>query len=74
VGVQRVISSRNILFETSSKNRGEMEEIIEKSLTHSLGIASTAIIYSKEYLKDIIKENPFKNIEDNPQYKLNITF
>ncbi len=51
-----------------------MEEIIEKSLTHSLGIASTAIIYSKEYLKDIIKENPFKNIEDNPQYKLNITF
>jgi uncharacterized protein (DUF1697 family) len=72
--VESVISSGNIIFKTGSRETSELEATIEKALKNKLDIQSTAIIHTKDDLQSIVRENPFKNIEDNPQCKLNITF
>lgn len=72
--VQSVISSGNILFETQPGNTEELEENIEKALTHNLGFTSTTIIYSKKEFQSLIKKNPFKTIKETPQCKRNVTF
>ncbi|HMK53922.1 MAG TPA: DUF1697 domain-containing protein [Methanobacteriaceae archaeon] len=72
--VQTVIASGNVLFETQSRSLEELESIVEKALSEKLDFTSTTIIRSKEELQSFIKENPFKDIKDTPQSKLNVTF
>ena len=72
--VQSVISSGNILFETGSRNLEELESTIEKALLKQLDFKSTTIVYSKDELQSFINENPFKNLKDTAQSKLNVTF
>ncbi len=72
--VRTVISSGNVLFESEADDMIRLEGIIEKKLQEQLGITSTTIICSKEELKFLFNENPFKNIDDTPKSKLNVTF
>jgi uncharacterized protein (DUF1697 family) len=72
--VQTVISSGNVLFESSSANLKEFEPIIKKELQKQLDYSGTAIIRSKEELEDLFKKNPFGDIKDTPRSKLNVTF
>lgn len=72
--VESVISSGNIIFKTGSRETSELEATIEKALKNKLDIQSTAIIYSKDDLQSLVRENPFKNVEDTPQCKPNVTF
>ncbi|EKQ50812.1 MAG: hypothetical protein B655_2327 [Methanobacterium sp. Maddingley MBC34] len=72
--VQTVISSGNILFETGSRNVEELETTIEQALLKQLGFTKTAIVYSKDDLHSLINKNPFKDLKNTPQCKLNVTF
>ncbi len=72
--VQTVISSGNVLFETGSRNVTELEAIIEKAIFKQLNFKSTTIVHSKEDLQSFINENPFENLKDTSQLKLNVTF
>lgn len=57
--VRAVISSGNVLFESSSKNAKALEAKIEKALPEKLGFRSTTIIRSKEELEKLIARNPY---------------
>ncbi|MFA7419229.1 MAG: DUF1697 domain-containing protein [Melioribacteraceae bacterium] len=72
--VQTVISSGNVLFESSSKNIKALETSVEKILPKRLGFTSTTIIRSEEELQRLVEQNPFKGIEDTPKSRLNVTF
>lgn len=72
--VQTVISSGNVLFESPSTDVKILETRIEKSLTEDLGLKSAVIIRSQEELEALIKKNLFKNFEDTPTSRLNVTF
>ncbi|HTK33631.1 MAG TPA: DUF1697 domain-containing protein [Candidatus Paceibacterota bacterium] len=72
--VQSVISSGNIIFESASKDAGDLENKIEKSLFKQLGIKSPAYIRSKEQIEALIKKNPFKNAEHNSKSYLIVSF
>jgi uncharacterized protein (DUF1697 family) len=72
--VESVISSGNIIFKARSRKTSELEATVEKALKNKLDIRSTAIIYSKDDLQSLVHENPFINVEDTPQCKLNVTF
>lgn len=72
--VQTVISSGNVLFETKSRNIEELESVIEKALPEQLDFSSITIICSKEELQLLVDENPFKDINDTSESKLNVTF
>ena len=72
--VQTVISSGNVLFEAESENSKELEEIIQKNIDEQLGFSSSTIILSKDDLNQLLKRNPFNNIDDTSKSKLNVTF
>jgi uncharacterized protein (DUF1697 family) len=72
--VQTVISSGNVLFESQSRDVKVLEAMIEKALPEQLDFTSTTIIRSKEELQLLFDKNPFKDIRDTPQSKLNVTF
>jgi uncharacterized protein (DUF1697 family) len=74
VNVRTVISSGNVLFETDSTDVEELEGTIEKALYEKLGFTSTAIIKSRDELNLLVSKNPFKDLEDSPKSKLNVTF
>jgi uncharacterized protein (DUF1697 family) len=72
--VQTVISSGNVLFQSSSKNVKALETKIEKAFPKKLGFTSTTIIRSQDELQSLIDKNPFKGFEDTPKSRLNVTF
>lgn len=73
-GVQTVISSGNVLFETPSRNVEELEAVIQETLYLKLGFKSTIIIRSKDELELLVRKDPFKGIEDSLKSRLNVTF
>jgi uncharacterized protein (DUF1697 family) len=72
--VQTVISSGNVLFESSSPKIQTLEMDIENILPKRLGFTSSTIICSQAELQLLVEKNPFKGIEDTPQSRLNVTF
>jgi uncharacterized protein (DUF1697 family) len=72
--VATVIASGNVVFETNSKNTKALEAKIEKALPAQLGFTSTTIIRSREALQQLVDQNPFKDLQDTPKSRLNVTF
>jgi uncharacterized protein (DUF1697 family) len=72
--VQTIISSGNVLFESSSANAKALESKIEKALPQKLGFKSTTIIRSDKQLQKLIKSDPFKGKNDTSKSRLNVTF
>ncbi len=72
--VRSVISTGNILFESSSKNIKEFEAKIEEAWPSRLGFTSTTIIRSRKELQRIIDKDPFKGMEHSHKSSLNVTF
>ncbi len=72
--VRTVISSGNVLFESSSKSVPALETKIEKAFPKYLGFQSTTIIRSKEELEQLIKKNPYQGkLHSQENYTL-VTF
>ncbi len=72
--VQTVISSGNVLFESSSKNTKALGAAIEKALFGKLSIRSTTIIRSKEELQKLVGKRPFGKLEHSKTFYLTVTF
>jgi uncharacterized protein (DUF1697 family) len=72
--VKTVISSGNVIFESSSKDISSLEQKIEKALLNQLGIKSPAYIRSKEDLEKILKKDPFKGAEHSRDTYLIVSF
>lgn len=72
--VQTVISSGNVLFESSSKNVKALETKVEKAIATQLGFNSTTVIRSQGELQQLVDKKPFKNMEDLQKSRLNVTF
>ncbi len=72
--VQSVISSGNIIFQSSSKDSVGLENKIEKALLKELNIKSPAYIRSKEQLEALIEKNPFRDAEHNSKSYLIVSF
>jgi len=72
--VQTVLTSGNVLFKCSSRDRNVLEDKIEKALFEKLGFKSTVIIRSWEQLSRLTKSDPFKGEAGSPESYLNVTF
>jgi hypothetical protein len=72
--VQTVISSGNVLFETSSDNVSSLEQRIEEELDKKLGLKLAVNVRSEEELKALAARNPFKSIEIRPEINQYVTF
>ena len=72
--VQTVISTGNVLFESTSRGVKTLEATIEEAIQQQLDFISTTIIRSHQQLNRLIGDNPFGRIEDTPTTRLNVTF
>lgn len=72
--VRAVISSGNVVFESGSKDIKALEAKLEKLWVAKLGFTSTTIVRSQEQLQLLVAMNPFKDIQDEPGSRLNVTF
>jgi len=72
--VQTVISSGNVLFESSERSIKGLETRIERAIESQLGFASSTIIRSHRHLRRLVDGLPFGAIDDTPKARLNVTF
>lgn len=75
-GVQVVLASGNIIFESTNNDEEALSEHIEKALPQKLGFSRSAIIRSETELQYLIGLDPFKGSEQdhNKSTYLLITF
>lgn len=64
-GVQTVLSSGNIVFESPSSNTNALTERIEKAMPQKLGYSRSVIVRSQMELQNLVDLDPFKGIEQN---------
>ncbi len=72
--VKTVISSGNVIFESSSRSARKLEETIETALPEQLGFTSTTIIRSQGQIQKLVDKNPFQGMEHSQKSSLNVTF
>ena len=72
--VKTVISSGNVIFESPSRSRSNLEESIEKALPEELGFKSTTIIRSQGQIQKLVDKNPFQGMGHSQASSLNVTF
>lgn len=72
--VQSVISSGNVLFESTSTDVKKLESMIEKAWPKKLSFNSTTIIRNSDQIKEIVEADPFKGIPEDKNFYLNVTF
>lgn len=72
--VRSVISSGNILFESSHGSIEKLERDIEAAFPEILGFTTTVIIRSKEEIQALLDKAPFEGISHSPATSLNVTF
>lgn len=73
-GIETVISSGNVLFETERDDLREIESEMERAWPEYLGFNSTTIIRSREQLEKLVGANPFGDLEHGPGSYLLVTF
>lgn len=75
-GVQVVLASGNIIFESPSNDEEALAQRIEKALPQKLGFSRSVIIRSESELRHLIDSDPFKGLEQdhNKSAYLLITF
>jgi uncharacterized protein (DUF1697 family) len=61
--VQGVISSGNVIFESSSKDIKSLEDKIEKAWPAKLGFNSTTIVRSQRQLRALVDADPYEGAE-----------
>lgn len=72
--VQTVISSGNVLFETTTTDTKALESTIEQALFKELGFHSATIIRSKQELETLVKDDPFEGKQHAKETYLFVTF
>jgi uncharacterized protein (DUF1697 family) len=72
--VRTVISSGNVLFQTSAQSTEKLEAIVEKALPKQLRFHSTTIIRNEDEWQRLIYLDPFKNIKEIDRAKPHVTF
>ncbi|MBX4197455.1 DUF1697 domain-containing protein [Candidatus Saccharibacteria bacterium] len=72
--VQTVITSGNVVFESSSKDIKQLQNTIEAAWPKHLGFNSTTIIRSQQQLQDLVAKNPFKGVNHSPKTYQLVTF
>jgi len=66
--IDTFIQSGNITFSSDIIDSLEIKKIIEKGILNEFGFDVMTIVFEKDYLRNIIENNPFKNEDAKMQY------
>ena len=69
-----VLNSGNVIFDAEEENEKKMAKTISNQLEKAFGFEIIVFVISANTLQNIIKKEPFKNIEITKDIRLYITF
>jgi uncharacterized protein (DUF1697 family) len=72
--VRTVISSGNVLFDSTSTDTSALETQIERALESQLGFANDVFVRSRSEIQALIDHDPFRGAEHSPRTNLTVTF
>lgn len=72
--VRALLSSGNVVFESSSKDEARVEAKIEKALPKMLGFSSAVFVRSQKELDELLKCSPFGKDATDPRWYPLVTF
>jgi uncharacterized protein (DUF1697 family) len=72
--VETVISTGNVVFDSTSRSARALEARIEKAWPERLGFQSTTIVRTRAQMHDLAARNPFGDLVDTPATSLQVTF
>ncbi len=72
--VESVISSGNVIFESSESNVRKLEQLIEAAWPEMLGFQATTIVRSQQQLQKILDSDPFAGVTHSNSSYLLVTF
>jgi uncharacterized protein (DUF1697 family) len=73
-GVKTLLNSGNVIFEAKEKNENILREKIEEELEKHFGFLIRTLIRSQEEMRQLLEEDPFKDIEVTKDIRLYVTF
>lgn len=73
-GVETVIASGNVVFESSDPGGQKLEQRIERVLRDGLGFEVTTFLRTVTELKAVVENHPFKLEEDKPHGVVFVVF
>jgi uncharacterized protein (DUF1697 family) len=74
LNVQTYIQSGNVSFDSMPGEIDWLQRTIEFQIEKHLRLKTKVIIRTLSFIQDIVRNNPFKNIESNQQTKLYVCF
>jgi len=72
--VKTVLASGNVIFESDRTDKNALAEDLERTLTNVLGYRAAASLRTKEEIEEMVRAEPFKDIEITTQTRLYVTF
>jgi uncharacterized protein (DUF1697 family) len=72
--VESVISSGNIIFESSESIAQKLEQMIEAAWPRQLGFRATTVVRSQQQLQEILNTDPFDGATHSDSSYLLVTF
>jgi uncharacterized protein (DUF1697 family) len=72
--VRTVISSGNVIFDSSSTDTAALETQIEHALESQLGFANAVFVRSRSEIQALVDQDSFRGAEHSPKSYLTITF
>ena len=68
-----ILNTGNIIFTTTKSNIKDLENLINKTLEAKFGFPIPVIIREEEFINDIIKTKPFKEVEITKDTRLYVS-
>jgi uncharacterized protein (DUF1697 family) len=72
--VHPIISSGNVVFDSTLKDSAALEKKLEQGLEKQLKFSRAVIIRSHDEIKKLVNKNPFKGVKDEKPNYLVVTF
>lgn len=72
--VKTVIASGNVIFESESTSLPTLTKQIEEALYQGTGVRSSTILRTVDEIKELIRLDPFKDLDPDPHNRPHISF
>jgi len=72
--VATILNSGNVLFDSTTENLNELEQVISERLEKTFGFSIPTILVKILSIKDLLDNDPFKEIEVTKETRLYVSF
>lgn len=72
--IKTLLNSGNVLFSSDAIDASSLQKLIEERLQKTFGFPISTLVRTQNEIREMVKENPFKDIAVTPETRLYVTF